>query len=132
MRSHTRPTALAALGAGRVAMGALVLARPGTLPRGFGIDSATAGRLSWLDQMVGAREIGLGLGLLGSLRRGDPRPWLAAGAIADGVDAVVLGRASWTGEIRRPAGFAVTALAAVATARALIAVLELTRQPSAK
>lgn len=127
MGSPARPTALAALGAGRVAMGVVVLARPGLLPRGFGIDSATAGRLGWLDQMVGAREIGLGLGLLGSLRRGDPRPWLAAGAIADGVDAAVLGRASWTGEVRRPAGFLFAAVAAVATARAMGAVLVLTR-----
>jgi hypothetical protein len=40
-----------------------------------------------LARALGAREIGLGLGLLASLDRGRPlRPWLAAGLIADAAD----------------------------------------------
>jgi hypothetical protein len=40
-----------------------------------------------LARALGAREIGLGLGLLASLDRGRPaRPWLTAGIIADAAD----------------------------------------------
>jgi hypothetical protein len=39
--------------------------------------------------MVGARDLGLGLGLLVALDRGAPvRGWLEASAVVDGIDAV--------------------------------------------
>src|SRR3954447_16311152 len=44
-----------------------------------------------LTRALGAREIGLGLGLLASVDRGRPlRPWLAAGMIADAADLVAI------------------------------------------
>ena len=40
-------------------------------------------------RMVGARDLGLGLGLLGALNRGAPvRGWLEASAVVDGIDTV--------------------------------------------
>ena len=72
---------------GRVAIGVASLLAPGlvarTLTRGDGDGTRLFAR------MVGARDLGLGLGVLIALDRGAPvRGWLEASALVDGVDAV--------------------------------------------
>ena len=104
-----RPVAL-----GRVGAGAVLLVRPQLLPRTVGIDSATAARSSWLVQMLGAREVALGLGTLHELRRGDDRAsrlWLSAGLLSDATDALVLAAAVRRGRLSRLPGLAAVALA---------------------
>lgn len=104
-----RPVAL-----GRVAAGGVLLTRPQLLPRLVGIDSATAGRTSWLVQMLGAREVALGLGTLHELRRGDTRAsrlWLTAGLVSDATDALVVAAAVRRGRISRLPGLAAVAVA---------------------
>jgi hypothetical protein len=80
--------------AGRVAVGAAVLARPEVLTRGFRIDSATARRVGWLARMFGVRDMVLGAGTLYALSRdAAPGPWLLASAASDAVDAAALSAA---------------------------------------
>ena len=110
------PTRLAA---GRTGAGVVMLARPRLMPQTLGMDSASAARGSWVVQMLGAREIALGLGTLASLRSDDrraTRTWLTAGVLCDGLDAVVVGAAVLSGRLSKPVGGAVvlTALAAAA------------------
>ena len=104
-----RPVAI-----GRLAAGAVLLTRPGLLPRAVGIDSATAARTSWLIQMLGAREVALGLGALHELRRGDARAsrlWLTAGLLSDATDALVVTAALRRGRMSRLPGLAAVAVA---------------------
>lgn len=110
---------LTALGAGRVVLGAAFLARPTAFPRLMGVDSATAGRVAWQGQMIGAREVGLGVGLLTSLR-GNPAPWLLAGALADAADAVAFSGGARRGDVRR-VGHALGAIAAATAAYGVLA-----------
>ena len=123
--SSRRTAALAALVAptrlavGRTGAGAVMLARPRLMPQTMGMDSASAARTTWVVQMLGAREIALGLGTLASLRSDDrkaTRTWLTAGVLSDGIDAVVVGAAVLSGRLSKPVGGAVvlTALAAAA------------------
>ncbi|HZG95598.1 MAG TPA: hypothetical protein VEZ46_12910 [Mycobacteriales bacterium] len=105
----------AALGVGRVAAGSLFLARPAAFARLLGVDSVTSGRLAWQSQMIGAREIGLGLGLLAALRR-NPAPWLLAGALADGVDSYAFTARARAGDVRPGVGYGLGAVAAGAAA----------------
>ena len=107
-----RPVAL-----GRLGVGAVLLARPQLLPRTVGIDSATAARTSWLVQMLGAREVALGLGALHELRRGDGRAsrlWLTAGLLSDATDALVVTAALRRGRMDRLPALAAVAVAACA------------------
>jgi len=125
-RPSTRRTAAlsdllapARLAVGRTGAGAVMLARPRLMPRAMGVDSATAAKTAWLVQMLGAREIALGVGTLVTLRSGDARAartWLAAGVVSDGLDAVAVGAAVLSGRLSKPVGGAVvvTALAAAA------------------
>ena len=75
--------------AGRVAIGAALLVAPQLVTKGWtGADGATpGGRL--LGRSLGARDLALGLGVLGALERGDPRAtdWIRASAVSDAVDA---------------------------------------------
>ena len=123
--SARRRAALAALvaptrlAAGRTGAGAVMLARPRLMPQVMGVDSASAARSTWVVQMLGAREIALGLGTLASLRMDDrraTRTWLTAGVLCDGLDAVVVGAGVLSGRLSKPVGGAVvlTALAAAA------------------
>jgi hypothetical protein len=83
--------------AGRVLVGAAVLARPEVLARGLRIDAGTARRTAWLARMFGARDLAIGAGTLYALSRdAAPGPWLVASAVSDATDAAVL-----TGAIRR-------------------------------
>jgi hypothetical protein len=77
------------LARGRIAIGAVSLLAPELVGRTMtGRDgSERATRL--FARMVGARDLGLGLGLLVALDRGAPvRGWLEASAVVDGIDAV--------------------------------------------
>ena len=107
------------LALGRAGAGTAMLARPRLLPEALGVDSATSARMSWAVQMLGARELALGVGTWAALRTGDARAarlWLVAGALSDAVDAVAVGAAVARGRLSAGTGSAVVAVAAVATA----------------
>jgi hypothetical protein len=76
------------LAGGRVAIGVVSLLAPGLVGRTLtGRDGADGGTRLFA-RMVGARDLGLGLGLLVALNRGAPvRGWLEASAVVDGIDA---------------------------------------------
>jgi hypothetical protein len=113
------------LSLGRAAAGVGMIARPRLLPSSLGVDSAAAGRMSWVTQMLGAREIALGLGTWLALRDGDrdaARRWLCAGLLSDAVDALAVGSAVAQGRLSKATGGAVVAIAGgavVAQIRAL-------------
>lgn len=116
-----------ALAAGRVAVGVLLLARPGLLPALLRVDRTSRTRTAWAMRMVGGREIGLGLGSV-IAGRAEPssarRPWVAAAMISDGTDAIAIAAAIAAGTLARgPA----TVVAASAAALAAVEVLLLTR-----
>jgi hypothetical protein len=76
------------LAGGRIAIGVMSLLAPGLVGRTMtGPDGARGGTLLFA-RMVGARDLGLGLGVLVALDRGAPvRGWLEASAVVDGIDA---------------------------------------------
>lgn len=79
------------VGAARMAVGAVFLAAPVTSVRLLGLDTATAARVAWLARMTAVRDGVLGAGTLASSAHGKGSgAWLAAGAVSDTVDAVVL------------------------------------------
>ncbi|MDP9100756.1 MAG: hypothetical protein M3N21_01195, partial [Actinomycetota bacterium] len=61
--------ALQRLSWGRAGIGAVMIAKPTSLPGVLGVDSASAGRVTWAVQMLGAREVALGVGSSMALRR---------------------------------------------------------------
>ena len=107
------------LAAGRAGAGALMVVRPRLLPRLLGVDSATATRVGWSVQMLGARELALGLGTLvaaqGPDRRG-ARLWVAAGVLCDAVDVLAVAGALLRGRVSKGTGTAVLGVAAAAVA----------------
>jgi hypothetical protein len=75
------------LAGGRIAIGVASLLAPGLVARTMTGHSGSAGGASLFAGMVGARDLGLGLGLLIALGRGAPvRGWLEASALVDGID----------------------------------------------
>jgi hypothetical protein len=75
------------LAIGRTAVGAALVAFPRLSAATWIGAPAAHPAAGVLTRALGAREIGLGLGLMTSLDRGRPlRPWLAAGIIADATD----------------------------------------------
>lgn len=107
------------LALGRVGAGASMVVRPKALPQLMGLDSATATRSAWAVQMLGIRDLALGVGTLVALRdqdRRSARTWLTLGLVCDAVDALALGGAALRGRVSRGgAGVGVAvALAAVA------------------
>lgn len=113
------------LALGRTGAGAAMVVRPRLMPTAMGVDSASAAQTAWVVQMLGAREIALGLGTLTSLRSGDPqasRAWLAAGVLSDGIDVLAVGAAVARGRLSKGTGVLVVATAlsaALAGLRAL-------------
>ena len=76
------------LASGRVAVGAVSLLAPAFVARMMLGGAGSGGGTKLFARMVGARDLGLGLGLLMALDRGGPtRGWLEASAVVDGVDA---------------------------------------------
>jgi hypothetical protein len=109
----------------RAGVGAVMLTRPRLVPGLLGVDSATSARMGWAMQMLGAREMALGLGTWSALRSGDARAarlWLAAGVLSDAVDALTVGAAVVRGRLSAGAGSALVAVAGAATALGVQAV----------
>jgi hypothetical protein len=76
------------LAGGRVAIGGVSLLAPAFVARMMTGGDGSGGGTTLFARMVGARDLGLGLGLLIALDRGAPvRGWLEASALVDGVDA---------------------------------------------
>jgi hypothetical protein len=76
------------LARGRIAIGVVSLAAPELVGRTMTGRDGSRGGTPLFARMVGARDLGLGLGLLVALDRGAPvRGWLEASAIVDGIDA---------------------------------------------
>jgi len=75
------------LARGRIAIGVMSLLAPELVGRTMiGLDGSTGGTRLFA-RMVGARDLGLGLGVLVALDRGAPvRGWLEASAVVDGID----------------------------------------------
>jgi hypothetical protein len=72
----------------RIAIGAVSLLAPELVGRTMTRRDRSDGGTPLFARMVGARDLGLGLGLLVALERGAPvRGWLEASAVVDGIDA---------------------------------------------
>ncbi|MCW2600669.1 MAG: hypothetical protein JWM02_2498 [Frankiales bacterium] len=95
---------------GRSVIGVSMLARPGLVPAALGVDRATRERLGWVVQMLAARDVALGLGAL--VARKERRLWLAAGVLADVVDALAVAAAIGKGQVKASTGAGLVALAA--------------------
>lgn len=73
---------------GRVAIGVASLLAPGLVGRTISGRDGSEGGTRLFVRMVGARDLGLGLGVLVALDRSAPvRGWLEASAVVDGLDA---------------------------------------------
>jgi hypothetical protein len=76
------------LARGRIAIGVVAVLAPAFVGRMMTGRDGPGGGTSLFARMVGARDLGLGLGLLIALDRGEPvRGWLEAAALVDGIDA---------------------------------------------
>jgi hypothetical protein len=76
------------LAGGRIAIGVLSVLAPGQVGRAMTGRDAAMGGTRLFARMVGARDLGLGLGVLLALDRGVPvRGWLEVSAVVDGIDA---------------------------------------------
>ena len=107
------------LGLARTGVGLSMLVRPGLVPAVLGVDAPARSAMAWAMQMLGAREIAVGLGGAAAARQGDPgtaRAWLAAGLLCDAVDAVAVANAVGRGRLQPVAGGALIAAAVAATA----------------
>jgi hypothetical protein len=72
----------------RIAIGVVSLLAPELVRRTMTGPNGPAGGTRLFARMVGARDLGLGLGVLLALDRGAPvRGWLEASALVDGIDA---------------------------------------------
>jgi hypothetical protein len=76
------------LARGRIAFGVVSLLAPGLVARTMTTGGSSEGGMRLYVRMVGARDLGLGLGLQVALGREAPtRGWLEASAVVDGIDA---------------------------------------------
>jgi hypothetical protein len=100
--------------AGRTLVGLTMMAQPSLVPSLLGVSEEAREGTGFLVQMLGAREIALGLGA--QTARNDRRRWLLAGILSDAVDAVVVARAIRSGRARRVTGLGTVTVAAAATA----------------
>jgi hypothetical protein len=73
----------------RIAIGVVSLLAPELVGRAMTGRNGSEDATGLFARMVGARDFGLGLGMLRALNRGAPlRGWLEASAVVDGIDAV--------------------------------------------
>jgi hypothetical protein len=88
--------------------------------RVLGVDTATAKRMTFLARMTAGRDIVLGFGTVAARTPRSRAGWLAAGAVADLVDAAALSAGLRSGQLRGvpAAGIAVGAVGAAAVALA--------------
>ena len=76
-----------ALARGRIASGVVSLLAPGLVARTMTGGDESEGGTRLFVRMIGARDLGVGLGLLVALDRDAPtRGWLEASAVIDGID----------------------------------------------
>jgi hypothetical protein len=76
------------LARGRIAFGAVSLLAPGLVARTMTGGGHSEGGTRLFVRMVGARDLGVGVGLQVALDRDAPtRGWLEASAVVDGIDA---------------------------------------------
>jgi hypothetical protein len=76
------------LARGRIGIGVVAVLAPAFVARVMTGRDGSRGGTTLFARMVGARDLGLGLGLLIALDRGAPvRGWLEASALVDGIDA---------------------------------------------
>src|ERR687895_2516547 len=76
------------LAGGRIAIGIVSLLMPGVVGCAMIGPEGDSGGMRLFLRVVGARDLALGLGVLGSLDRDAPvRGWLQASAVVDGLDA---------------------------------------------
>ena len=81
-----RDLAVSVAGA-RIAIGVVSLVAPGLVGRAMIGPDGDSGATRLLLRVVGARDLALGLGVVGALERDRPvRAWLQASAVADGLD----------------------------------------------
>jgi hypothetical protein len=119
----------------RAAVGVSMITRPAMSPGLLGIDSATAARMAWNTQMLGGREVALGLGTWAALRRdarsggSGARLWVMAGLLSDAVDALAIGAAVVRGRVSKPRGGVAVAAAGGAVYAQLEALLGADRGP---
>jgi hypothetical protein len=79
------------LARGRIAFGVVSILAPALLARTMTGAGGSEGGASLFLRMVGARDLGLGLGLQLAVDREAPtRGWLEASAVVDGVDAAAI------------------------------------------
>jgi hypothetical protein len=118
-----------ALGAGRLAIGGAFLAFPVASVRLLGVDRASAARLSWLARMAAARDLALGVGVLGAAvtRRGGV-PALVATALVDATDAALIALAARDARVDRVRGLTMAAGAAGAAGAGLLAAADVLRR----
>jgi hypothetical protein len=117
------------LGAGRLAVGGAFLAFPVASVRLLGVDGASAARMSWLARMAAARDLALGVGVLGAAvtQRGRV-PALLATALVDAADAALIAVATRDARVDRVRGSAVAAGAAGAACAGIVAAADLLRR----
>jgi hypothetical protein len=76
------------LARGRIAFGVVSLVAPGLVARTMTGPGGSEGGTRLFVRMIGARDLGVGLGLHVALDRDTPtRGWLEASAVVDGIDA---------------------------------------------
>jgi hypothetical protein len=76
------------LASGRIAIGVVSLLAPRLVAHTMIGGAGSSGGARLFARMLGARDLGLGLGVLVALDRGTPvRGWLEASAVVDGIDA---------------------------------------------
>jgi sirohydrochlorin ferrochelatase len=77
------------MGATRVAIGSALVVLPGLSARGWLGDDSRRGSTKAVVRALGVRDALLGLGTIRALEQDeDVKPWLLAGALSDGIDAV--------------------------------------------
>ena len=127
-RAARSPSGVArSIGFGRLAIGLGFLADPVTSVRVLGVDSATAKRMTFLARMTAGRDIVLGVGTVAARTPSTQAGWLAAGAVADAIDAVALGAGLRSGRLRGVPAIGIAVGAAGAAGVALAAASRLRR-----
>lgn len=111
------------IGAGRLAVGIVFLAKPLDSVRFLGVDSATSERIAWLARMTAARDIALGLGTVAGVVLGrGAAAWLIAGSACDAVDATAISHALSRRQVAAVPAIAAAICAAAASAAAIVTV----------
>jgi hypothetical protein len=110
-------TLLAALSAGRIFFGLVMLVAPKAVGRSwFGSGGATAESAA-LMRVGGIRDVAYGVGGLAAARSGaDPKPWLGAAIFVDGTDAYATATAEGVPKSKKIPAIAVALSAAISGA----------------